>query len=132
MSEHNPQPASERERQFEQLLGNLLRGGVLLAAVVVLTGGVVYLARHGSEPPDRNVFHGEPADLRQPVAIVERALQPSGQGIIQLGLLLLVATPVARVVFSVAGFARERDAIYVVLTLIVLAVLLCSLFSTGV
>jgi uncharacterized membrane protein len=48
--------------------------------------------------------------------------------VIMLGLLLLVATPVARVVFSVAGFLRERDFLYVVLTLIVLAVLLSSLF----
>ena len=51
-----------------------------------------------------------------------------GRGIIQLGLLLLIATPVARVVFSVIGFVRQRDFVYVVLTLIVLAVLLYSLF----
>src|SRR5262245_46201598 len=116
------------EERFEQFLGNLLRAGVVLATAVVLLGGVLYLVRHGGEQPDRRVFHGEPADLRNPAGIVESAMQLSGRGVIQVGLLLLVATPVARVGFSVVGFLRERDFIYAVLTLIVLAVLLFSLF----
>jgi uncharacterized membrane protein len=116
------------EERFEQLLGNLLRAGVLLAAAVVLFGGAVYLVRHGGERPDHKVFHGEPAHLRSPTGIVESAAQLTGRGLIQFGLLLLVATPVARVCVSVVGFLRERDFLYVVLTLIVLAVLLYSLF----
>jgi len=116
------------EKRFEQLLGNLLRIGVLLAAFVVLLGGVLYLIRHGEELPDGKVFHGEPPELRKPSGIVKNAMHFRGRGIIQLGLLLLVATPVARVAFSVFGFLRERDYTYVVLTLIVLAVLLFSLF----
>jgi uncharacterized membrane protein len=55
------------------------------------------------------------------------ALKLSGRGIIQLGLLLLIATPVARVAFSVWGFAAEHDRMYVVFTLMVLAILLLSL-----
>ncbi len=51
---------------------------------------------------------------------------------IQLGLLLLIATPIARVAFSVVGFAIERDRMYVVFTLIVLAILLYSLLGSGV
>jgi len=51
-------------------------------------------------------------------------------GIIQLGLLLLIATPVARVAFSVVAFAAERDWLYVAITLIVLAILIYSLTST--
>jgi uncharacterized membrane protein len=47
--------------------------------------------------------------------------------LIQLGLLLLIATPVARVAFSVAVFAMQRDRLYVVVALIVLAVLMYSL-----
>jgi uncharacterized membrane protein len=53
----------------------------------------------------------------------------SGRGWIQLGLLLLIATPVARVAFSVYAFARQRDFLYVGVTLIVLTVLLFGLFS---
>jgi uncharacterized membrane protein len=118
----------EREERFEQFLGNLLRAGVLLAAAVVLLGGGLYLVRHGGERADWTTFRGEPANLRNPTEIVGNALQLSSRGVIQVGLLLLVATPVARVVFSVFGFLRERDFLYVVLTLIVLAVLLYSLF----
>ncbi len=59
----------------------------------------------------------------------EEARSFSGRGIIQLGLLLLVATPVARVIFSVAAFALQQDWIYVVITLIVLAVLGFSLLG---
>ena len=46
---------------------------------------------------------------------------------IQLGLLVLIATPIARVAFSLVAFALQRDRIYVIVTLIVLAVLLYSL-----
>jgi hypothetical protein len=62
----------------------------------VLLGGIVYLVRHGEETPDYLVFVGAPADLRGVSGIVADALTFSGRGIIQLGLLLLVATPVAR------------------------------------
>jgi uncharacterized membrane protein len=51
-------------------------------------------------------------------------------GILQLGLLLLIATPIARVVFSVFAFALEGDRMYVTFTLIVLSVLLYSLFGS--
>jgi uncharacterized membrane protein len=117
--------------QVEQLLGNLLRAGVLLAAAVVLLGGVVYLARHGGERrPDLRKFRedAQPAELRSPTGIVGEALEFRGRALVQLGLLLLIATPVARVAFSVFAFLLERDLTYVALTLIVLGVLLYSLF----
>jgi uncharacterized membrane protein len=53
------------------------------------------------------------------------ALDPVG--IIQLGILILIATPVVRVAFSVFAFAEERDWMYVVVTLVVLGLLLFSL-----
>jgi len=131
----------QQDVQIEQFLGNLLRAGVVLAASVVLTGGVLYLARHGGErwnsrdfdPPDLRHFEGEPADLRSPVGVITDAIKLTSRGLIQLGLLLLIATPVARVFFSAVAFAWERDYLYVMLTLIVLTVLLGSLFigATG-
>jgi uncharacterized membrane protein len=117
-----------RDEQVEQTMGNLLRAGVLAAGVVVLVGGVIYLYRHGSELPDYRVFRGEPADLRNPLGIVKDATALRGPAVIQLGVLLLIATPVLRVLFSVGAFARQRDFTYVVVTLVVLAVLLSSLF----
>jgi len=113
----------------EELIGNLLRVGVTLAAAVVLFGGSVYLARHGRAAPQYRVFMGEPADLRSVSGIVRDALALRERGLIQLGLLLLIATPVARVAFSVAAFAMQRDRLYVVVALIVLAVLMYSLMG---
>ena len=94
---------------------------------MVLTGGIFYLIRYHSTSPGYRVFRGEPADLRSVSGILADAIELRSRGLIQLGLLLLVATPVARVVFSVFAFARQHDLTYVVLTLIVLAVLIYSL-----
>jgi uncharacterized membrane protein len=123
---------AKRTRQWtdqyvEEWIGALLRVGVTLAAAVVLFGGSVYLARHGRAAPQFHVFKGEPTDLRTVSGIVKDALALRGRGLIQLGLLLLIATPIARVAFSVAAFALEGDRLYVVVTLFVLAVLMYSL-----
>lgn len=119
------------DQRIENILANLLRAGVLLSALVVLIGGAIYLVRHGHAPVDYRVFRGEPAGLRTIRGTARDAFELRGQGIIQLGLLLLIATPVARVAFSIFGFAEERDGLYVVFTAIVFSVLLYSLFGTG-
>ena len=119
------------DQRIEHILGNLLRAGVLLSALVVLIGGVIYLLRHGRSPMDFGVFRGEPADLRGVRGIIRDTLALRGRGIIQLGLLLLIATPVARVAFSIFGFAEERDRMYVVFTVIVFSILLYSLIGSA-
>jgi uncharacterized membrane protein len=119
------------DKRIEVIIGALLRTGVMLAASVVVFGAVVYLARHGHEVPNYTVFHGVPENLTSMSAIIHGALGMSGSAIIQLGLLLLIATPVARVLFSAIAFALERDYLYVFITLIVLAILLYSLFEAG-
>jgi uncharacterized membrane protein len=120
------------DRGIEVMIGNLLRAGVLIAAVVVVFGAVIYLSRYSLQPANFSVFRGEAAALRTFPAIVRGAVHLHGKSIIQFGLLLLIATPIARVMFSVLGFAIERDYLYVALTLIVLAVLLYSLIGSGV
>jgi uncharacterized membrane protein len=119
------------DRKVEDLVGSLLRAGVFLAAVVVFCGAIVYLAKHGGEPADYRVFHGEPNQLRTISGILREALAFQGRGIIQLGLLLLIATPVARVALSIVGFAAERDRMYVGFAAIVLVILLYSLFGSS-
>jgi uncharacterized membrane protein len=119
------------DQMVEEIIGELLRAGVIIAASVVSLGGIVYLVRHGAEKPNYRMFLGEPADLRGVSGIMAEARSFSGRGIIQLGVLLLVATPVARVIFSVAAFALQRDRAYVVITLIVLAALGYSLLGAG-
>ena len=115
------------EERVEQIMATLLRAGVLLAAGVVAAGGAVYLWRHGQECPQYTTFHGIADDLKHPAGIWRGVLAGRGRGLIQLGLLLLIATPVARVGFSVFAFERERDWTYVAITFFVLAVLIYSL-----
>ena len=119
------------DKTIEEIVGTLLRVGVSLSAFVVAIGGAIYLARHGREPANYRVFHGEPSDLRNLSGIVREAFRLRGRGIIQLGLLLLIATPVARVAFSIWGFAEEHDRLYMIFTGIVLIVLLYSLLGSG-
>jgi uncharacterized membrane protein len=113
--------------QVEQFLGSLLRAGVILSSIIVLAGGILYLAQFGRTTTDKRIFQSEPADLRSVSGIVHDAIALDSHGIIQFGLLLLIATPVARVFFSVIAFAIEGDKLYVVIALIVLGILLFSL-----
>ena len=115
------------DQEVEETVGNLLRDGLVLATAVVIIGAVIYLVRHGGEEPEYRIFHGVPPDLRGLAGIVELAGDWRGRGFIQLGLLMLLATPVARVVFSVVAFSMQRDRLYVLVTLLVLAVLLYSI-----
>jgi uncharacterized membrane protein len=117
----------EQEHGLERMIGNLLRSGVIISAIVVLTGAVTWLAEHGAEHADYRVFHSRSDDLTTVPAILRDALELHSPGIIQLGLLLLVLTPVMRVIFSAVGFAMERDWLYLAITISVLAVLLFSL-----
>ena len=108
-------------------IGELLRAGVVLAAAISLIGGVLYLIATGNTSPNYQAFHGEPEDLRTVKGVLSDVLSGQGSGIIQLGLLFLIATPVARVVFSVFAFAIQGDRLYVVISRAVLAVLAFSL-----
>lgn len=120
------------DRSIEKMISVLLRVGVLISGSVVLVGGIYYLLRHGGEIASYRVFHGAPAADRIVPQIVRSALSLRARSIIQLGLLLLIATPILRVAFSLVGFAMERDRVYVLITSIVLAVLLYSLISGAV
>lgn len=118
---------SMNDQRLEIIIGNLLRAGVLLAAAVVLAGGALYLVQHHGDPVHYHTFVTGPASIRSAPAIAASAVHFNSEGIMQLGLLLLIATPVARVLMAVIGFAMERDRLYVVVSLIVLGVLLASL-----
>lgn len=119
------------DQRIENSVGNLLRAGVSFSAFVVMFGAVIYLTRHGRSPADYRVFHGEPTDLKSLPGILHSAFTFHGQGIIQMGLVLLIATPVARVAFAIWGFAAEHDRLYMIFTGIVLIVLLYSLLGSG-
>lgn len=119
------------DKQMDEIIGAILRGGVMASALVVLVGGILYLFHYGFSQPNYRIFHGEPSDLRHITGIIRDVLNSQDRGIIQFGLLLLIATPVVRVMFAVLAFALQRDRVYVLVTLIVLAVLLYSLVGSG-
>ena len=105
-------------------MGRLLQVGVLLASLVVLIGGVLYMRAHAGSWPDYHTFKSEPEHLRQLAGVGRGVAAGDPASIIMLGVLLLIATPVARVAFAVLAFAMERDKLYVAVSLLVLAVLL--------
>jgi uncharacterized membrane protein len=107
--------------QMDNIIGRLLRAGVMMAASVVLAGGVWYLIANRGARPDYLKFHAQTQSLHALSTL------PLPEALILVGLLLLIATPVARVVFSLVAFTLERDRAYVVITGVVLVVLLYSI-----
>ena len=112
---------------MESTIGILLRTGVVLSAAVVILGAVAFLLRYAHSAADYRTFHPAPAELRGVVGIVRSAWALDSRGIMQFGLLILIATPVARVILSIWHFASERDRSYVVIAAVVLCTLLYSL-----
>jgi uncharacterized membrane protein len=124
----SPDNQETTDQRLDQALGNLLRAGVILAAAVTLLGGIAYVAADWNKRGDHHTLDEQPEELRKPLSIIECALTLNARCVIQLGLLLLIATPVARVAFTVFAFTKQRDWTYVVITLIVLSLLLYGLF----
>jgi uncharacterized membrane protein len=123
------QPNLQADQRMDQIMGILLRTGVILAAALVFVGGVLFVVRHPLPVTNYRVFQGEPEELRTVPGIIRNAFSWHGRGLIQLGLLVLIATPVARVIFSVLAFLYEKDWTYVTVTLLVLGLLLYSLLG---
>jgi len=116
---------------MEKLIGLVLLSGVLASAATVLVGGMIYLWKHGSSPVHYRVFRGEPSDLRFLGGIWGRLKEGSGRGIIQFGLVLLVAVQLVRVTLTGILFAVSRDKAFVVITTLVLGLLTYALFFAG-
>jgi uncharacterized membrane protein len=113
-----------QDTDLERVIGNLLRYGVLTASLIVLAGGIVYLVRHGGEVPQYGQFKGEPDIMRRPGPMWQAILNGRGRPLIALGLLVLIATPIARIICSIVGYLLEKDWLYTVITAIVLVVIL--------
>ncbi len=120
------------DQSLERSVSVLLKSGVIIAGAVTLFGGALFLFRHWGEHVDYRNFHSQPRIDRIITEIVGGAVHLRARSVIQLGMLLLIATPVARVAFSLYGFALERDRAFVVVTGLVLTILLYSLISGAV
>jgi uncharacterized membrane protein len=120
---------AQDDSALDAKIGILLQIGVFSSATVILLGGVLALARHGREMPNYAAFHGVPDGLNSLSGIAAGAMHGHSLAIIQFGILMLIATPVARVIFSVFAFLAERDFLYVAISALVLAVLCYSLIA---
>src|ERR1043166_6835461 len=106
------------DEELESIISNLLRSGVITSAMIVLMAGVAFLIQHHAEPVTYATFHLEPSNLRSLTGIIRSAIRLRTDAMNQLGLVLLIATPIARVAFAAVGFYFERDRLYVVVSLI--------------
>src|SRR5262249_9020720 len=93
----------------ERWIGNLLHAGVRIAGVVVAVGAALFLWNHAAETPDYRTFHSQPVELRSIARLLGAIPSLDGRVLIQLGIVILIATPIARVALSAAAFAREGD-----------------------
>ncbi len=118
-----------QDRDIELFMSVLLITGVIISAVVVLIGGIIYLYENKYVTSNYNVFIGEPERLRNFYEITRGAFHFQGRALIQFGVLLLIATPVARVLFAIVGFFLERDKLYTMISLVVFVILLTSLIG---
>ena len=115
------------DKRVETWVGLMLRAGVMLAAAVVLTGGILYLIQGHGARSNYTEFRGEPQALMTLSGIAHGVATLDARSVIMLGLLILIATPVARVGMCIVGFLFERDRLYVAVSSLVLVILLYSL-----
>lgn len=115
------------DKDIQVILGTLLRVGVIASMTIVFVGGLIYLSLYSFTPVDYAHFNPAKTEYSSILAIFKGLRVLDGQAIIQFGTLLLIFTPVTRVVFSIFGFLIERDYMYVLIGIFVLCVILLSL-----
>lgn len=118
-----------KDTDMQNVIGWVLRAGVFISMLIVFFGGIIYLSRHGQSTADYREFKGVPDFLHSFSGIVNGILTLRGRAIIQAGIMLLIITPVVRVLFSAIGFILEKDYLYTIITFIVLLVILVSAIS---
>jgi uncharacterized membrane protein len=95
-----------QDKDMQLIIGNLLRGGVLLSTVIVIIGGIIYLYRHGGQYPEYRTFHSQPIEFRTITGIFQSAWGGRGR-----------------------GYLVEKDYLYVAITLLVLCIILFSMLG---
>ncbi|KAF2326419.1 MULTISPECIES: DUF1634 domain-containing protein [Flavobacterium] len=116
------------EKDFQTIIGNLLRYGVWISLSVAFIGGIVYLLHNGNQIEDYSVFKENDRNIFEVIAAVYNgAIQGNGESLIFTGIILLFLTPVLRVLLSLFSFLLEKDYLYVGITLIVILIIIISI-----
>jgi len=114
---------------MQTIIGRMLRWGVFSSAIVTSLGGILYIFTADKNLPDYHSFQDVPDQYKTISGIFKGVLHFDSLAIIQFGVLLLLATPIARVLFSLIAFLIEKDYLYVVITTIVLGVICYSIIG---
>lgn len=118
-----------KDTDIQSLIGKVLRGGMIVSISIVFIGGLFFLYRHGGTIANYKVFKGIPDFVQHPSTLIDGAIHLKGQAIIQLGIILLIATPILRVICSMFGFVLEKDYLYVGISALVLLIILFSMLG---
>ncbi|MDN3587072.1 DUF1634 domain-containing protein [Pedobacter aquatilis] len=116
-----------KEKDIQVLLGTLLRAGVIISMSIVLIGGVIFLVHNNGAIIDYKVFTPEVSKFSSVLEILKGVTSLQGDAIVQFGVLMLIFTPIARIVFAIFSFSLEKDYLYVLIGFIILAIIAISL-----
>ena len=117
------------DKQLDLAIGKLLRFGVIVSAVQVAFGGILYLKHPLTSAPKYSHFLAQSNTLQGGAGVLASAVHLNANSVIQLGLLTLIAIPVARVALCIVGFARQKDRLYIVISSSVFVILIYSLIQ---
>ncbi|MDR1591517.1 MAG: DUF1634 domain-containing protein [Prevotellaceae bacterium] len=115
------------EQKTGRLIGQALRIGVIIACAITVCGGILYLIQHHGVSVDYTEFAGD-SFLYSVQTFLPALMRGDGAAIIQLGIIVLVATPIMRVALAMISFLVAKDYLYVIITLTVLIIILLNLF----
>ena len=121
-----------KDTDIELAISKVLRYGVYIAMFFAIIGGSVYIYRHGKEPVGNQYAHYVEKDddfFDYVHKMFVGIFDGKGREIITLGIIVLLVTPTVRIVFSLFGYALEKDKMYMVITLIVLAIIAISVMG---
>ncbi|RQP10218.1 MAG: DUF1634 domain-containing protein [Chryseobacterium sp.] len=114
-----------KDRDLNQMVGNLLRAGVLLSVLVAVIGATLLAVKGELSLP---VSYGQPAETENRfVSFWSELITGEPVAVLELGILILLFTPVMRVIFAIIGYAREKDYLYVAISTVVLAIIIGSI-----
>jgi uncharacterized membrane protein len=118
---------AQRARNF---IAALLRWGVVLSALVTTVGGIGFLWQHaGQQVPDYSMYKGTLLAYRTIHKVTDGVMMADWLSVIQVGVLMLIATPVARILFSLITFIKEKDFAFIAITILVLAIVFFSMMG---
>lgn len=127
MNNANPHPPTlhtDPHRSLRTGIATLLNVGTIAAAIVLLTG-LALLVKQGA-PPQVGNFAARTRESDSIARILSDVLHAKPDAIAMLGVILLVFIPAARTLAAAVVFAKERDRLFTLLALVIVATLIIS------